>query len=180
MKKITLLLIWLLSIQLSAQDYTKLNQLKLSAPNEAVRTSNQAINLVGKNYRLYGNHEFEKENISKIIYAPSSITNEQIEAQRSYDNCIVFDYQVFYEGKNIDLNRAGVKQYRLIKIEGKLLELYPIWKEWADPMANPEVISKKGFTDMINYDAQLEFSLSNRSGPWQIRNESSYGAKKDF
>ena len=179
MKKITLLLL-LLSCCTFAQDYQKLNELKLNTPTGTQRTVESAMSLIEGNYRMYASIEFDKEKIYKVVYAPVTLSDAQIEEQKSYKGCLVFDYQIYFDAKDLTLNKPGVKQYRLIKIKGGLPQLFAVWKNWFEPGITIDGLNKKKSATFEDYERQLEFSIKGDSESWEIRNGSSYTLPKDF
>lgn len=173
MKKILLLIAFIIGSSVSAQDYNIIGQLKSTDFDNSLKLADNMKSMAKNNYHLFKYHEFEQEMILKIVYAPEGITDEQLKQSTDYSNCMVVEFKVFYEGRNLDLDKKGIKKYKLSKVSGKYLDVFPIWKSWFVPMADEEkTLTDSNSRELLDYDKNIQFYISKQGNTWTLRNDS--------
>lgn len=73
-------------------------------------------------------------------------------------------YDAYMDGKNIDLEIVGEKKWGINAIYGKYLALFPLWKKFVDPQAEPELLSKKGYKILNGFS----ITKYDNEGHWRI------------
>lgn len=173
MKKLLLLLIFIITSAINAQDYNVISKLNSTNFDNSLKIADNMKSMAKGNYHLYKYHEFEKEMVLKIVYASEGVTNEQLKQATDYNNCFVVEFKVFYEGRNLDLEKQGIKKYKLSKVSAKYLDIFPIWKNWFVPNAEEEkTLKDSNSQEMFDYDKNIKFYISKRDDVWTLRNDS--------
>ncbi|ROH98298.1 hypothetical protein EGI16_21715 [Chryseobacterium sp. G0240] len=144
MKKLLFLLFPILAF--SQTDLKKLDSLQFK------QTIDQLVKDTGRNYQLAVNRkDDDKDNIKFINVDDNS-------------DILFIKYGIYMDGENKDLEIQGVKKWAITTIYGKFLSLFPIWKKYADPKADPEALSKKKYMSLSNYS----ISRYDYDGHWRI------------
>src|SRR5690554_2404155 len=142
MKKLLLLLALVLNCTfIYSQDFTRFRSM---TKEEAKDFATEITDSVRESLMLWK----EKENDRKItfIYIPTATDtvamNKTMKKGTHLD--VVFsyiDFEIIYEGKNLDLEIAGTKKYRFFQATFKLIDLLPIWQRYFNPSATLTEIS---------------------------------------
>ena len=103
---------------INAQDYNIIGQLKSTDFDNSLKLADNMKSMAKNSYHLFKYHEFEQERILKIVYAPEGVTDEQLKQSTDYSNCMVVEFVVFFDGRNLDLNKQGVKKIQVGKSIG--------------------------------------------------------------
>lgn len=172
MKKLILLTALLITSFIQAQNYAVINQLNATDFDSSLKIANDMKAMSKSNYRLYKYKEFEKEQFLKIVYAPDGVTDAQLNASKDYSNCLTVTYKIYFEGKNKDLGASGIKKYKFTLLQGKYLDLFPVWQSWFSPTADLEKTSNKKYDELRDHDKKIEFFIQKNGNEWSIRNDS--------
>lgn len=172
MKKLLLLATLLIGLLASAQDYATIGLLKSTDFDISLKLANDMKSMAKNGYHLYKYKEFEKEGFLKIVYAPEGVTDEQLELTKDFSKCLTVFFKIYFEGKNVDLEKPGIKKYKFTMVQGKYLDLFPIWKMWFVPGADLEKTSAKSFNEFSENDKNILFYFQKRGNEWTIQNDS--------
>lgn len=172
MKKLLLLTTLLIAIFARAQDYATIEQLKSTDFESSLKLANDMKSMAKINYHLYKYKEFEKEGFLKVVYAPEGVTDEQLETSKDFSKCLMVFFKIYFEGKNADLEKPGIKKYKFTMAQGKYLDLFPVWQSWFVPGADLEKTSLKSFNEFSENDKNILFYFQKRGNEWTIRNDS--------
>lgn len=172
MKKIILLTALFIAAIAQSQNYDKIKKLNATDYKTAMQLANEISEHAGSKYRLYKFHEFEKEHVLKIVFIPESVTDEQ--AQNGYkDKLITVEFITYMVDQNEDMQRLGVKTYKLSKVTAKYLDLFPLWKSWFVPTADAEkTLSNLDDQELRETDKKIEFYIQKNGSLWTLRNDS--------
>jgi hypothetical protein len=170
MKKILLLATLLIGLLASAQDYATIGQLNSADLDGSLKMANDVRTMAKNSYHLY--KQVEKDGFLKIVYAPEGVTDEQLETSKDFSKCLLVVYKIYYEGKNVDLEKPGIKKYKFTVAQGKYLDLFPVWKSWFVPGADLEKTAVKSFNEFSELDKNIQFNFQKNGNNWTIRNES--------
>lgn len=172
MKKLLFTATLLIGLLASAQDYATIGLLKSTDFDSSLKMANDMKSMAKNGYHLYKYKEFEKEGFLKIVYAPEGVTNEQLESTKDYSKCLIVVYQIYFEGANADLNKPGTKKYKFTTLQGKYLDLFPVWKSWFVPGADLEKTANKKYDEFSEIDKKIQFNFQKNGNDWTIRNDS--------
>lgn len=172
MKKLLLCIALLIGLLVSAQNYTSIELLKSTDFENSLKLANDMKSMAKINYHLYKYHEFESEGFLKIVFAPEGVTDEQLETSKDFSKCLMVFFKIYFEGKNVDLEKPGIKKYKFTMVQGKYLDLFPVWKSWFVPGADLEKTSLKSFNEFSENDKNILFYFQKRGNEWTIQNES--------
>ncbi|AJA67335.1 hypothetical protein MYRA21_0091 [Myroides sp. A21] len=151
MKKLITVLCVFMTLITFAQDKEYLAKLK-----EPIYTTEDAINLskVILEYsdvplKLYKADVISKGSYFFVKYIPESISNEEFAIDEDYPNklykkAITFAFVIGSEGEDLNLEKEGVTTYKLRKVQGRYLTLFPYWKKYFNSNVDIEDLSKKG------------------------------------
>jgi hypothetical protein len=156
-----------------AQDYAVISQLKSTNFDNSLKIANDMRAMAKNNYHLFKYKEFEHERVLKIVYAPEGTTDEQLNISMDYSNCLVVEYKIYFEGENKDLEKQGIKKYTFNKLQGKYLDLFPIWQNWFNPSADIEkTLSDSNSREFRDYEKNIQFYIQKQGNIWTLRNDS--------
>ena len=173
MKKILLLTALITSAIAQAQDYSTIEKLNATDYETAMQLANQINDNANGKYHFYKAHEFEKQNVLKIVFAPDGLTDDQIKAQGNYDNCITVQFSTFMDGKNIDTQKMGVKRYKLDLVKAKYLDIFSTWKAWFNPTADQDkTTTDLASQELRDYQKKIQFYIQKNGSLWTLRNDS--------
>lgn len=173
MRKLIILIAFIVGSSVSAQDYNIIGQLKSTDFDNSLKLADNMKSMAKNSYHLFKYHEFEQERILKIVYAPEGVTDEQLKQSKDYSNCMVIEFVVYFDGRNLDLDKQGEKKYKLSKVSGKYLDVFPIWKSWFVPSADVEkTLTNSDSRELLDYDKNIQFYIQKQANTWTLRNDS--------
>lgn len=146
MKKILLLLVFFPTIIFSQTNFKNLDSLQFR------KAIDQIILDTGKNYKQVTDRQDYDENNLKFV----NVDDE--------NDILILEYGSGMDGENKDLEIKGTKKWSISTIYGKYLRIFPIWKKYADPSADAEKLSKKGFMILNKYS----INRINDQGIWRL------------
>jgi hypothetical protein len=172
MKKLLLLLTLTFSIFSQGQDYETIARLQSTNFDDAIKIANDINGMAKNKYHLYKYHEFENERILKFVFAPEGVTDEQLNASNDYSNCLTLQFKIRFEGENKDLEIVGVKKYVFDKMNGKYLDLFPVWKNWFKKESDIENTLKDiESRELIDYSKKISYYLQRNGADWILIND---------
>lgn len=132
MKKILFLLLPIFAF--SQNNFRKLDSLAFK------NTVEQLVKDTGRNYQLVTDR------------TDDDIDNLKYENTQDKTDVLLIKYGSYMDGENKDLEKKGIKKWTISAIYGKYLAVFPIWKKYADPNADVEALSRKGFKMLTNFN----------------------------
>ncbi|MEG0927244.1 hypothetical protein [Chryseobacterium sp.] len=146
MKKLLFLLLPIFAF--SQTNFKKMDSIQF------VQTVDQLVKDTGRNYQLVTNR------------SDDDVDNLKYENVQDKKDILLIKYGTYMDGENNDLEIKGVKKWRISSIYGKYLALFQLWKKYADPKADAEVLSEKMYKSINNfsmsrydYDGHWRFSF---------------------
>lgn len=107
-----------------------------------------------------------------LVFGAADMTDEQYKLldQDTKDSMFRIRFSYWNDGENKDLEIKGVKRFYLAKIDGKYLQLFPIWKTYI--MHNAELEKcQRDFNQFKDLSKKLAFNFY-KEGNWTIYNKS--------
>lgn len=152
-----------------AQDVSFINSISNANRESARVASDKIASLTTLNYRFYKAVEQSSDSTYTIIYAPSEISDVDLEAKNDWDNCLFVDFKLE--------NEAGSKELRFSSIRGKYLDIFPAWKKYFKQKAHLEyTITDPSSREVADNEKGYRFILQegeNQNIPrWSILNKS--------
>ncbi|AZA90935.1 Uncharacterised protein [Chryseobacterium nakagawai] len=132
MKKLLFLLLPIFAF--SQTNFRKLDSLEFK------KTVEQLITDTGRNYQLVTDR------------SDDDVNNLKYENTQDKSDVLLIKYGSYMDGENKDLEKRGVKKWAISAVYGKYLAVFPIWKKYADPKADIDILSKKGFKMLANFN----------------------------
>jgi len=178
MKKLLLFAGLLICMFASAQDIGYLQKLKaLPSETDALSVANEIAMLSTHKLRLYKTKDTPSQKNLRYVFVPADLMDKDVES-RKYSNAqaanfIVIDFTYFNEGENKDLEKQGVKMFRLSTIESKYLNIFPFWKKHFKSDADVEhTIDDYKSQHLKDYQNNLNFYIHKDGDSWTLRNQS--------
>jgi hypothetical protein len=176
MKKLLLLVALLIGSFVQAQDYAFLTSLnKIATDKEAIKIAEEIASLQTKKVRLLRAQEFSEERQLLVRFVPQELTNEQYDALDQYAQAafLTVTFRIDYVGENKDLEREGVKTYKLKQIKGTYLQIFPVWKKYYHPEAELEpMLTDYKKQKFIDFPKKLDFYIQEDNDRWILLNQS--------
>lgn len=139
MRKILLVVLLLISISSFAQDIAKYRSM---SKEEIVQFSNQIGDIIRNEWQFYKEKEF-KDNV-KLTYIPTGTSVEMLNKIKNVglDSSGVdyFDvnYNIVYEGRDLDLEIKGVRKYQFLSVNLKFKDAFVVWQKYFNNEATIE------------------------------------------
>lgn len=121
-----------------------------------------------------------KENIKQrgyiVIYIDASATEEikviaRTSNEYSGQKHLEVSFTVYYEGENLALEIAGIKKFKFNNVDGKYLDLFPVWKKIFKTDAELEkTVDDINSQELKNRPANINFKLKGTDDEWHITN----------
>jgi hypothetical protein len=174
MKKLLFLSALLLTTVLQAQDYTFIEKSKqLNSQEAAISFATEITAVTNPTLRFYKLKEFTNLNKFKIVFVPNALKDEDIEndnvSNEDQAGFLSFVFNIDFVGANKDLERLGVKQYRLIETESKYLTMFPIWQKYYKSTAQLEGTLKDYKSQrLIEPEKDIRYIFQDQGDNWLI------------
>jgi len=178
MKKLLLLAGFLIGTLAHSQDVSYLQKLKaLPSEADALKVANEIVSFSKVQLRLYQTIDSPTQKNLRYVFAPANLSDKEISG-RTYDQVqanvyTTVDFVYFNEGENVDLEKTGIKKYRLSTVQATYLNLFPFWKEYFNPSADTE----KTLTDYKSQHVKdvpnaVNYYIQKQGNSWVLKNQS--------
>lgn len=144
MKKLLFLLLPIFAF--SQTNFKKMDSIQF------VQTVDQLVKDTGRNYQLVTNR------------SDDDVDNLKYENVQDKKDILLIKYGTYMDGENNYLEIKGVKKWAIETIYGKYLAVFPLYKKYADPNADAELVNKKGFVIL----KKGYFDRYNDEGYWRF------------
>lgn len=176
MKKLILFIALLIVSFVQAQDYAYLIYLnKIATNKEAIKIAEDIASIQTKKVRLLSAQEFTEDRQLLVRFVPEEMTNEQYDALDQYEQSdfLTVTFRIDYLGENKDLERQGVKTYKLKHLKGTYLQIFPFWKKYYYPEAELEpTLTDYKKQKFIDFPKKLDFYIQEDNDRWILLNQS--------
>lgn len=178
MKKLLLLSALLIVSFVQAQDYAFIAKIKAIETQESAESlAKELADVSGKDLRFYKAKEFGDLRKLKVVFVPNTVKDEDIENHTVSDadkaSFLSFVFNIDFIGENKDLEKPGVKQYRLILAESKYLTIFPIWQKYFNPTADVEkTLTDSKSRELRDYEKNIQIYIQKQGNIWTLRNDS--------
>lgn len=178
MKKLILLTALLIVSFAQAQDYAFIAKIKaLENQESAIILAKELATTAGKDLRFYKSKEFGDLRKLKVVFVPSTVKDEDIQnytvSEADEASYLTFVFNIDFIGENKDLEKPGVKQYRLILAESKYLTIFPIWQKYFNPAADFEkTLTDSKSRELRDYEKNIQIYIQKQGNIWTLRNDS--------
>lgn len=175
MKKLLLLTALLICSFVQAQDYAFIAKSKtLENQESAIALAKEMASFANKDLRFYKAKDLGDLRKLKVVFVPNTVKDEDIANytvskvdQAAY---LSFVFNIDMVGENKDLEKPGIKQYRLIETESKYLTVFPIWQKYFKPTAELEkTLEDYKSQRLIEPDKNIRYLFQDQNGSWIIR-----------
>ena len=151
-----------------AQDVSFINSISNASRQSAKVASDKIASLTTLNYRFYKAVEQSSDSTYTIIYAPSEVSDVDLEAKNEWDECLF----VYFK-----LEKENTGELRFSSIKGKYLDIFPAWKKYFKQKAHLEyTITDPSSREVADNQRGYRFVLQegeNQNVPrWSILNKS--------
>lgn len=175
MKKTLLLTALLIGAFVQAQDYTFIAKSKTIENQEsAVALAKEMASFANKDLRFYKAKDFGDLHKLKVVFVPNTLKDIDIEndavSEADQAAYLSFVFNIDMVGENKDLEKPGIKQYRLIETESKYLTVFPIWQKYFKRTAELEkTLEDYKSQRLIEPDKNIRYLFQDQNGSWIIR-----------
>ncbi len=161
-----------------AQDIGYLQKLKaLPSEADALNVANEIASYSKVELRIYKTIDSPTQKNLRYVFAPAQLSDKEISG-RTYNEgqpniFTTIDFVYYNEGENSDLEKTGVKKYRLSTVQTMYLNLFPYWKQYFNPSADTE----KTLTDYKSQHVKdipnaINYYIQKQGGSWVLKNQS--------
>jgi hypothetical protein len=160
----------LFTTALFAQDNT-IYQLTAKTPEQAKVIADGVADLVKQKYESSRVTEYSNQTANSPTYALCYYNDI------TQNSCnLLVEFRKYMIGENKDLEIEGEPFYFVIKMRGKFLDVFPVWKQHFNPNAIQEETVKKWkeevTLDIPDLGTEYKFRLTNENDFWQIQGSS--------
>ncbi|QFG53654.1 hypothetical protein [Chryseobacterium sp.] len=151
--------------------FTQINIDKTCAlsQNEARKYADEVVALSKDKFRFFTIEN--RQDTDHYIYVPAQVTDADIGTGHNYMNFETVEvvYKTFMDGKNADLKIPGVKTYRMERVHGQFLNIFPFWQKYYVPEATTENYKDYQMRELRKGQMLVKF-VNLDEGYWYIDN----------
>lgn len=151
-----------------AQDVSFINSISKTDRDKARLASDKIVSLTTLSYRFYKAVEEASDSTYTIIYAPSEVSDLELESKEDWEKCFYVDFK---------LNNTETGGLKFHTIRGKYLDVFPAWKKYFKGKAHLEyTITDPSSREVADAQKKFHFVLQEGNNPkipiWSIVNKS--------